>query len=131
MNLWTVRWPADAFEEDQEYHLVWAWGSDEARDISWLNREWTSDGGYWSSFAAEQSTIATYLHAGVRATPRHDHPHEERRYVVMRACGYRDEGDNYPCEQCGLYAMGLTSFCDECCCCGECGCKCKEDEEEA
>lgn len=123
MNLWSVGWPACEYPEDQEWHLVWAWGRDEAIAVAWQNREWTGDGCGWSP---PQDEMMVNFHGRVSGVePRLDSPHEERRYKAMRLCGWLDEGDSCCCERCGLYPMGLVVMCDVCCVCDECGgCEC-------
>lgn len=127
MNVWSVGWPRCNYPEDQEWHLVWAWGSDEAINIAWQNREWTGDGCGWSPPQSEVDEMIVNFHPGINATPRLEGPHEERRYQVMRLCGWRDEGDTFRCEDCGAWAMGLVAMCDRCLCCAECGCECGEE----
>lgn len=128
MNLWSVGWPAGNWPDEQEWHLIWAWGSDEAVQIAWLIQE----GENWGLIAPpdeDREDMIVQCHAGVDAQPRHPEPHPERRYRVMRLCGWRDEGD-YPCEHCGLFPMGVVKQCSECNVCDECGgCQCDEEIE--
>lgn len=126
MNLWSVGWPRHAYLEDQEWHLIWAWGSDEA--IAWF---WMLSDRPHNRFLevedGDRVDMVVQCHAGVDAEPQHPDPHRERRYAVMRLCGWGDESDD-PCVHCGLYPMRVVGQCPDCHVCDECGgCECEEE----
>ena len=122
--------------EEAAWHLIWAWGTDEAlmqgayvyeHLAECLCRRVHRDD--WDSELLRrcnapkidevQEILSCRLIESVGVPPRLPHPHEERRYFVMRLAGWREDGDRQ-CEDCGLFPMGLTTFCEGCWRCGFC-----------
>jgi len=122
MNLWQVDDHGEPFD-CQWCACFWAWGKDEALQMAVDAYEYPP--------ALEGENPEEFFRVklisdwpGVPVPPAKDYPHEECRYVALRQAGWMDEGDNQ-CEACGLYPMGLTTFCEACWCCGQC-CYCED-----
>lgn len=122
MNLWELHEPRWQWDERQ-WTLVWAWGADDAREIAQAAAEYPLDSpANWSCRIVPRRELRD-------TAPKHDAPHREQRWPVMRLAGWMQEDDDDQCEACGLWGMGIVGVCQDCCCCDECGCKCEEDSK--
>lgn len=126
MNLWQIDDGGEPFD-GQWCAAIWAWGKDEALAVAADIYEYPHE--LRRSGQSPEQYFNVRLLAewpGTKQQPKHDAPHEERRWHVLRQAGWMEEGD-YQCEACGLYPMGETTFCQDCWCCGEC-CECEYEK---
>lgn len=121
MNLWEV-WDANEDDEHANWQLIWAWGSDEARQLWW---ETVDDVEYVRHYGDVRCRLVHRPPCADELSSPPAEPRIEYSERLMRALGWSFEDDRQPCRSCGLYEYGgLVPQCDRCGRCTECGCVC-------